>query len=116
MNELGSTSGAEEDGGDEKNGPQSGARLIELMERDRWTVPTTLRVPLLVRLEEIVSDPTSDRRDVLAAASAIIAASKLGLANIELTIKVKEVEELEIRMNELERQLDVREGGSKSSS
>ena len=78
-------------------------------------MPTSLRAPLLVRLEEIVSDPTSDRRDVLAAASAIIAASKLGLANIELTIKVKEVEELEVRLNELERQLDVREGGSRTT-
>ena len=115
MNELGSTSGAEEDGEAEKNRPQGEPRLIELMERDRWTVPTSLRAPLFDRLQEIVSDPTSDRRDVLAAASAIIAASKLGLANIELTIKVKEVEELELRMNELERQLDVRENGSRTT-
>jgi plasmid maintenance system antidote protein VapI len=48
----------------------------------------------------------------LSAVSAIMTASKINLANIDLTIKVQQHEELERRMTELERRLDARKAGN----
>ncbi len=45
---------------------------------------------------------------MLSAVSAILTASKINLANIALTIKVQTHEELEERVTEIERRLDVR--------
>jgi hypothetical protein len=86
-----------------------GPRLMERVLRERWAIPGSLRRPLVERLGEIVRDTEAPARDVLAAVSAILAASKINLANIAMTIKVQEVEELKQRIAELERVLEVRE-------
>ncbi len=76
--------------------------------RERWPIPGSLRLPLVERLGEIVRDPEAPHRDVPSAVSAILTASKINLANIALTIKVQTHEELEERVTEIGRKLDVR--------
>jgi hypothetical protein len=53
----------------------------------------------------------SPNREVLAAVSAILAASKINLANIGVSLKVHEYEELEQRITELERLTEPQTGG-----
>ena len=66
---------------------------------------------MIDRLIRIIDDETSPNREVLSAVSAILAASKINLANISLTIKVHEYEELEQRLTEIERQIEEESGG-----
>ncbi len=75
--------------------------------REKWAIPGSLRRPLVERLGEIVRDPEAPHREVLSAVSAIPTASKINLANIALSIKVQKHEELEERVTEIERQLDL---------
>ncbi len=77
--------------------------------RERLAIPGSLRLPLVERLGEIVRDPESPHREVLSAASAILTASKINLANIALTIKVQTHEELEERVTEIERKAGLEE-------
>jgi hypothetical protein len=92
-------------GGTTRRGP----RLMERVMHERWAIPRSMRRPLVERLGAIIRDTEAPARDVLAAVSAILAASKINLANIAMTIKVQEVEELKQRIAELERVLEVRE-------
>ena len=66
---------------------------------------------MIDRLIRIIDDETSPNREVLSAVSAILAASKINLANIGLTLKVHEYEELEQRLTEIERQIEEETGG-----
>ena len=88
---------------------ERGPRLMERVMHERWAIPRSMRRPLVKRLGEIVRDTEAPARDVLAAVSAILAASKINLANIAMTIKVQEIEELKQCLEKLERILDVRE-------
>jgi hypothetical protein len=93
-----------------KGRPPLMARVL----RERWGLPSSLRRPLVERLGRIICDPATPHREVLAAASAVLAASKINLANIAMTMKVHEIEELEKRMDEIERKLgmpDAEQGG-----
>jgi hypothetical protein len=83
--------------------------LMARVLRERWGVPGSLRRPLIERLDQIIRDPGSPHREVLSAATAILAASKINLANIAMTMKVKRLEELEKRMDEIERDLAERD-------
>jgi hypothetical protein len=80
--------------------------LIDRTNRERWEIPASMRRPLVARLSRIICDPNTPHREVLSAVSAILTVSKINLANIDLTIKVQQHEELERRMTEIERRLD----------
>jgi hypothetical protein len=84
-------------------------RLMARTMREQWAIPNSLRQPLVERLGQIVSDPEAPHRDVLSAASSILTASKINLANIALSIKVQTHEELEHRMKDIERELGIGE-------
>ena len=86
-----------------------GPRLMKRVMHERWAIPRSMRQPLIERLGEIVRDTEAPARDVLAAVSAILAASQINLANIAMTIKVQEVEELKQRLEEVERIIDARD-------
>jgi hypothetical protein len=89
-----------------ETGPKHGGRSLMARAFDeRWSIPEGLRGPLIERLGNIVRDPASTSRDVLAAAGALMAASKINLANIATTINVHCYEELEQRMDELEQHI-----------
>jgi hypothetical protein len=79
------------------------ARLMDRVMRERWAIPRSLRRPLVERLNKIVRDPDAPHRELLSAASVILMASKINLANIALAIKVQKHEELEERVAEVER-------------
>ena len=70
-------------------------RLMERTMRERWAIPRSLRRPLVERLSKIVRDPEAPHRELLSAASVILMASKINLANIALAIKVQKHKELE---------------------
>ena len=89
--------------------PHIRPRLMGRAMRERWAIPGSLRRPLVDRLGEIFRDPEAPHRDVLSAVSAILTASKINLANIALTIKVQRHAELEERVTEIERKLDLKE-------
>ena len=72
-----------------------------------------MRGPIIDRLVRIIHDETSPNREVLSAVSAILAASKINLANISLTMKVHEHEELEQRMTEIERHIEEETSGKR---
>ena len=58
-------------------------------------IPASLRQPLFERLGEIIRDADAPHREVLSAVSAILAVSKINMANIALTMNVQQHEELE---------------------
>lgn len=87
--------------------------LMERTSRERWEIPDSLRGPLVSRLSQIIRDPNSAHRDVLSAASALMTASKINLANIDLSIKVQRHEELEQRMTEIERHIEAQKVGKR---
>jgi hypothetical protein len=87
--------------------------LMDRTIRERWEIPASLRGPLVGRLSRIICDPNTPHREVLSAVSAIMTASKINLANIDLTIKVQQHEELERRITELERRLGAKNAGSR---
>lgn len=93
---------------------KEGPRLMKRAKRERWPIPTSSRGPMIDRLIRIIDDETSPNRDVLAAVGALLAASKINMANISLTIKVHEYEELEQRITELERQVEAQTGGQRA--
>ena len=99
---------ADSAGPDEKDGYP----LMSRTRREQWEIPASLRGPLLARLSQIICDPNSPHREVLSAVSAIMTASKVNLANIDLTMKVQKHEELERRMTEIERKLDASDAGN----
>ena len=76
--------------------------LMTRVLRERWGIPGSLRRPMVERLGAIIRDPGAPHGEVLSAATAILAASKINLANIAMTMKVKEIEDLEKRVEELE--------------
>jgi hypothetical protein len=91
------------DGSGEGNLPKRGDHgLMDRALAERWAIPEAERCSLVQRLGEIVRDPTTAHRDVLAAASALLAASKINLANIATTLDVQARVELEQRVTELE--------------
>jgi hypothetical protein len=84
-------------------------RLVERALRERWPIPKALRRPLIERLGKIVQDPKASTREVVAAARAILAASRLNLERLGVAAKLWESEEigalltaLELRVDELE--------------
>jgi hypothetical protein len=70
--------------------------------RERWPIPGALRGPLIARLATIAQDPQASRREAIAAAKAILAASRINLEGIGITIKAHEYEELTGRVAALE--------------
>jgi DNA polymerase II large subunit len=84
--------------------------LIERALRERWPIPRAIRKPLIERLNEVVQDTDSSPREVVSAAKAILAASKLNLETITATIKAQEHEELVARLGELERRVGGQSG------
>jgi hypothetical protein len=90
---------------------KKGPRLIDRTRGERWRIPRSLRGPLINRLGQIIKNPTASDREVLAAASALLSASKINLANIDLTMKVLQHEELEEQLTALEHKLDGVEAG-----
>jgi hypothetical protein len=97
-------------------GAEDGFPLMERTERERWEIPGSLRGPLVARLSNIIRDPNTPHRKVLSAVSAIMTASKINLANIDLTILVQKHEELERRMTEIERTIAASDGDWKSGT
>ena len=107
--------GVEESAGDrEVTDKKEGPRLMERAKRERWHIPGSSRGPMIDRLIRIIDDESSPNREVLAAVGALLAASKINLANISLMIKVHEYEELEQRMTELESQFEAETGGQRA--
>ena len=102
-------------GGGEVADKKDGPRLMERVKRERWDIPGSLRRPIIDRLVQIIHDDTSPNREVLAAVSAVLAASKINLANISLMMKVHEYEDLERRITELEREIEEKTGGNRAT-
>ena len=59
-------------------------------------------------LGKIVQDSRAGNRDVISAAKALLSASKINLQSVSVTIKARNEEELEVRMTEIEREIEVR--------
>jgi hypothetical protein len=94
-----------------------GAERFPLMKRtmrERWEIPDSLRGALVAKLSNIINDPNSAHREVLSAVSAILAVSKINLANIGLMLKVQEYEDLEQRITELERLIKPQTDGGRA--
>jgi len=76
--------------------------------RERWPIPPALRTSLVNELGKIVQDSHAGNRDVISAAKALLSASKINLQSVSVTIKARNEEELEVRMTEIEREIEVR--------
>jgi hypothetical protein len=81
-------------------------RLVERALRERWPIPGALRRPLVERLGSIVQDPKATPREAVAAARAILAASRLNLERLSVVAKLQETQELVGWVEELEKRLD----------
>jgi hypothetical protein len=76
--------------------------------RERWEIPKAVRRPAIERLVKIINDPEAGHREVTGAIRALLAASKINLANIPGSIKALEFGDLEGRMTEIERKIKER--------
>ena len=74
--------------------------------RERWPIPQALRRPLIERLANVVQDPAASPREVVSAARAVLAASKINLEGIAATIKAREFEESGKEIEELRQQIE----------
>lgn len=101
------------DDGPGSGGPAGRYPLMERVERERWAVPAQLSASAYERLHEIVDDATAKPRQILAAAKALIAISRLNHANIELTIKVKQLEQMDQRMTKIEERLKANDAAAR---
>jgi hypothetical protein len=81
------------------------ARLVERALRERWPVPQALRRPLVERLGKIVQDPKASPREAVAAARALLAASRINLESTAVAAKLRETEEIGALLAELERKV-----------
>jgi hypothetical protein len=88
-------------------------RLLERALREDWPIPEAIRRPLMVRLARIALDKSSSPRNAIAAARAILAASKNNLASIPIAIAAELHQETLDRISELEKKLDQSNGGEK---
>jgi hypothetical protein len=86
-------------------------RLVERALRERWAIPREVRASLIERLGKIVQDSEASPRDVTAAGRAILAASKINLDHISATIKARTHEEIDCRLEEVERRVHERASG-----
>jgi hypothetical protein len=82
------------------------ARLVERALRERWPIPKAIRKPLVDRLNKIIQDTQSSPREVVSAARAILAASRINLESSAVAAKLRETEELVAWVEELEKRLD----------
>ena len=82
------------------------ARLVERALRERWPVPQALRRPLIERLGKIAQDPGASPREAVAAARAILAASRINLERLGVVARVGEIEEIAALLGELEKKVD----------
>jgi hypothetical protein len=80
--------------------------LVKRATRERWRIPRELRGPLVERLGLIVQDCQAGSSRAVAAARAVLSASKLNLENISATIKADDYTDLERRITALEQDLD----------
>jgi hypothetical protein len=91
------------------------ARLVERALRESWPVPQALRRPLVERLGKIVQDPKASPREAVAAARALLAASRINLERLGVVARVGEIEEIAARLDELEAKLGELEQDQASS-
>jgi hypothetical protein len=91
------------------------ARLVERALRESWPVPQALRKPLIQRLANIVQDPKASPREAVAAARALLAASRINLESTAVAGKLREIEEIAARLDELEKKVDELEQDQASS-
>jgi hypothetical protein len=87
-------------------------RLIERALHERWPIPQTLRRPLVERLGKIIQDPDASPREVVSAARAVLAASRINLEALSVVAKVREGEEIIARIDELEKKVDEQDQGA----
>jgi hypothetical protein len=73
--------------------------------RERWVIPTAVRRSLMPRLGRVLEEPTAGHREVISAAKAILAASKINLENVSATIKAERHAVLDPRIDGLEQRL-----------
>ncbi len=86
-------------------------RLAVRALQERWVIPREVRASLMARLGKIVQDSEATPRDATAAARAILAASKINLDHVSVTIKARTHEEVESRLDEVERRVHERASG-----
>jgi hypothetical protein len=82
------------------------ARLVERALRESWPVPQALRRPVIERLGKIAQDPGASPREAVAAARALLAASRINLESTAVAAKLRETEKIDARLDELEAKLD----------
>lgn len=65
------------------------AKLTERAIRDRWPIPEEVRAEAIMRMVEILVDPTTKKREKIAATRVLVAADGKNLEQIRLAILAK---------------------------
>jgi hypothetical protein len=81
-------------------------RLVERALRERWPITKALRRPVVERLGKIVQDPKASPREAVAAARALLGASRINLERLGVVARVGEIEEIAALLGELEKKVD----------
>jgi hypothetical protein len=79
--------------------------------RERWAIPPGLRAAAMQWLSEILQDPDARHREKTAAVRAMLAASKINLENVSVTIKAQMHEQVESELDDVKRQVKECVGG-----
>jgi hypothetical protein len=79
-----------------------GLRLIERAAREQWDISEAMRAKLLARLEAVLDDPRSSRREVAVVGRTISALSQINISSVSMTIKADEHENMAKRLDQME--------------
>jgi hypothetical protein len=85
--------------------------LVKLALRERWVIPPEVRAALIERLGRIVQDSTASPREVRAACRLIATARKLNLDHTPEIIKADTLDDVERRLDAVERRATERMDG-----
>jgi hypothetical protein len=97
---------ADDDAGGSGGAPiESTTRDVRLLARavgEHWDIPEDVRRGIVERLGAVVTDPQAKLRAVLAASKTLAGLSRLNLAGVDVAIRARTHEELDVRVAELE--------------
>ena len=91
-------------------------RLFARALRETWPIPKDMRPVVIERLREVIEDTDSSPREVTAASTVILQASRINLDVVATAVKAREADDLADRMAVVEDRLRDRAGNTPGKS
>jgi hypothetical protein len=80
-------------------------KLLALALEQMWAVTAEDKVAILGRLMQIIRDPESRPRSIVAASNAVIAATRQNTASVDTCLRAQAQDDIDVRLREIEGKL-----------